>query len=263
MTALSLHIGLNHVDPAAYGGWDGQLSGCLNDCNDMEAYARSKGFVTHSLQDRDALSGHVIESIELAITELQSGDIFMLTYSGHGGQVPDPREEDGQSETWVLYDRQFVDDEIFELLANFRPGVRVVVFSDSCHSGTVIRGFVPDSTEHRAMPVAVCRGDVAARGEMYAEILRGIRPVPQHDAQATAFLISGCQDNQTSADGDRNGLFTEKLRQVLAEGDAGQRFGYRALRDRVVALMPPDQSPNFYSVGPRNTVFEDSQPVTP
>lgn len=263
MTALSLHIGLNGVDPAAYGGWDGRLWGCINDALDMEHYAQSKGFVTHSLHDRDALSGHVIENIELAIGQLQSGDIFMLTYSGHGGQVPDPREEDGQSETWVLWDRQFVDDEIFDLLAQFKAGVRVVVFSDSCHSGTVIRGCVPDSTDHRAMPPAVCRADVSLRGDMYAEILKDIRPAPQLDAQATAFLISGCQDNQVSSDGERNGLFTEKLRQVLSEGDAGQRYGYRDLRDRVVALMPPDQSPNFYSIGPLNAGFEQEQPVTP
>src|SRR5436190_7837309 len=107
-SAMSLHIGLNNVDPAAYGGWDGQLSGCLNDCNDMEAYASAKGFATHSLQDREALSGHAIESIELAVTELQARDIFLLTYSGHGGQVPDPREPVGGSETRVLYDRQIV-----------------------------------------------------------------------------------------------------------------------------------------------------------
>ena len=31
----SLHIGMNFVDPTKYGGWDGALSGCVNDANAM------------------------------------------------------------------------------------------------------------------------------------------------------------------------------------------------------------------------------------
>ena len=47
--------------------------------------------------------------------------------------------EDGYDETWVLYDRQLVDDELYTLWSKFAPGVRIVVLSDSCHSGTAIR----------------------------------------------------------------------------------------------------------------------------
>src|SRR5262249_10563136 len=36
--------------------------------------------------------------------------------------------------------------------------------------------------------------------------------------QASVLLISGCQDNQLSMDGARNGLFTEKLKQVWNSG---------------------------------------------
>ena len=33
---LSLHIGLNYVDPNKYNGWDGQLAGCINDANSLK-----------------------------------------------------------------------------------------------------------------------------------------------------------------------------------------------------------------------------------
>ena len=33
----SLHIGLNAVDPKQYSGWDGQLTACEFDANDMGA----------------------------------------------------------------------------------------------------------------------------------------------------------------------------------------------------------------------------------
>ena len=65
-----------------------------------------------------------------------------MTYSGHGGQVPDGDDEEADSsdETWVAFDRQIVDDELYELWGKFKPGVRIVVLSDSCHSGSVNRG---------------------------------------------------------------------------------------------------------------------------
>jgi hypothetical protein len=70
---------------------------------------------------------------------LYPGDLFLISYSGHGSQVPDPSEPDQRSETWVLWNRQLIDDELYALWGRFRPGVRILLISDSCHSGTVSR----------------------------------------------------------------------------------------------------------------------------
>ena len=43
---VSLHIGLNAVSPAAYGGWDGPLAACEFDAKDMAAIARAQGMKT-------------------------------------------------------------------------------------------------------------------------------------------------------------------------------------------------------------------------
>ena len=40
---LSLHVGLNGVSAAAYGGWDGPLAACEFDANDMAAIAKQQG----------------------------------------------------------------------------------------------------------------------------------------------------------------------------------------------------------------------------
>lgn len=37
---ISLHIGLNSVDPVHYQGWDGKLAACEFDAKDMVALAR-------------------------------------------------------------------------------------------------------------------------------------------------------------------------------------------------------------------------------
>lgn len=139
--ARSIHIGLNYVDPNAYGGWDGELAGCINDARDMQAIAESLGYTSTRLIDSEATSHRVISEIGQVADELAGGDILFLSYSGHGGQVDDVNgdEEDIYDETWCLWDRELVDDELYCLWSRFRPGVRIVVLSDSCHSGTAVR----------------------------------------------------------------------------------------------------------------------------
>jgi metacaspase-1 len=140
-TGQSIHIGLNHVDPNAYNGWDGALAGCVNDARDMQAIADRMGYSSTLLIDSQAVSSRVIGAIGLAAQQLTPGDILLLTYSGHGGQIPDVNgdEPDAQDETWVLWDRQLLDDELYALWSHFAAGVRICMLSDSCHSGTVLR----------------------------------------------------------------------------------------------------------------------------
>jgi metacaspase-1 len=160
--ARSIHIGLNNVDPNAYNGWDGALSGCINDANDMHAIAVGLGYQSLLLTDSDATADRVIAEIGQTAADLQSGDIFFLSYSGHGGQVDDVNgdEEDALDETWVLWDRQLIDDELYALWGQFAAGVRIVVLSDSCHSGTVLRKYTAlqdiksDLARTRAVPTA-------------------------------------------------------------------------------------------------------------
>ncbi len=138
---LALTIGLNAVDPRHYEGWSGKLNACEADARDMADIARSRKFKVQRLLTRRATRRAVLGGIARAASALRSGDIFLLTYSGHGGQVPDRNhdEPDAQDETWCLYNGELIDDEIHQALGRFKPGVRVLVSSDSCHSGTVTK----------------------------------------------------------------------------------------------------------------------------
>lgn len=155
----SVHIGLNVVDNDAYGVAVPPLRGCENDARAMQALAEAQGFSTTLLRNEQGTAENVIGAIRDAAEDLTTGDFFLLTYAGHGSQVPDIAgdEADGMDETWVLYDRQLIDDELYALWGEFPPGVRILVVSDSCHSGTVARmlrlpyqvlaGTVPDSPD--------------------------------------------------------------------------------------------------------------------
>jgi hypothetical protein len=77
---------------------------------------------------------------------------------------------------------------------------------------------------------------------------------------ASVLLLSGCQDNQLSADGDGNGLFTSKLLDVWAQG--AFQGSYRSFHRAIQARMPFGQSPNYDLFGPHGEVFESQRPFT-
>ena len=136
---ISLHIGLNSVDPQRYEGWSGPLNACEADANDMADLAQARSLPSPNCSPRQATREAVLNGIGDAAKNLKSGDIFFLTYSGHGGQAPDlnGEEPDGMDETWCLYDGQLIDDELYSSWGAFASGVRIFLLSDSCHSGTV------------------------------------------------------------------------------------------------------------------------------
>ena len=276
-TGLSLHIGLNSVDPAHYQGWSGPLTACEADAQDMLAIAASRGFTPQSLFTPAATRQNVTSEMSSAANRLNSGDIFLLYYSGHGGQLPDLNGDEvhQQDETWCLYDGQLVDDEIYALLGRFRAGVRILVFSDSCHSGTTIKMAYyygsnrspaltfdrPSSTSYRAMPNDIARRVYQANKATYDPILQDTTLDGSRSCvAASATLISGCQDNQLSSDGAFNGLFTGTMLRVWSDG--AFTGNYRDFHAAIVQRMPPDQTPNYFTVGSSNAAFESQTPFT-
>ena len=279
---LALTIGLNAVDPRHYEGWSGKLNACEADASDMADIARSGKFKVQTLLTKRATRSAVLGGMARASKALKSGDILLLTYSGHGGQVPDRNndEPDGQDETWCLYDGELIDDEIYAALGRLARGVRVLVFSDSCHSGTVTkamfyaaRGGAPGAAtiaptgtagvgavRYRNMPREVALRTYRAHRAMYDKLQTSIKGNPEDAVRASVILISGCQDNQLSQDGDFNGLFTANLLRVWKEG----RFAgsYRRFHTAIVKSMPPDQTPNFFTVGAPSRAFEKQRPFT-
>ncbi|MFM2345756.1 MAG: hypothetical protein RL654_509 [Pseudomonadota bacterium] len=281
--ALSLHIGLNKVDPAGYAGWDGELFACEADATDMQALAVAKGMKPTVLLGAQASRAAVLAALRAAAKALKSGDYFLLTFSGHGGQVPDTsgEEADRKDETWCLWDGQLIDDELYLELSRFAAGVRVLVLSDSCHSGTVTRAapasapaVLPGQPRPRLMPRLVALKTYRDHQDFYDRLQKEVAAeaaksggVVDPDAAlaqvridssrltgvVTTFLpsvilISGCQDNQTSMDGEFNGAFTGRLLEVWNQGGFGGN--HTQFRHLIVAGMEPTQTPNLYTLGP-------------
>lgn len=273
---ITLAIGLNSVDPKHYGGWSGDLNACEADAADMADIAKSKGFAVKSLLTKSASRAKVNGEISRAAKSLKSGDIFMLSYSGHGGQLPDINsdEPDAQDETWCLYDGELVDDELYAALGKFKQGVRILVFSDSCHSGTVVKlayyqgtasvrsaNISSNEVRYRFMPPDVALRTYRNNKNFYDKILKNSKlKNSQESVKASVLLISGCQDNQLSSDGDFNGLFTANLLRVWNNGR--YKGGYKSFHRAIVKRMPPDQTPNYFRAGAYDTKFGKQTPFT-
>jgi len=271
----ALTIGLNSVNPDHYDGWSGDLTACEADSKDMADIAKSKGFSVKTLLTRSATRKNVINELSKVAKTLKSDDIFMLSYSGHGGQVPDQNkdEDDFQDETWCLYDGELIDDEIYNLLGKFKSGVRIIVFSDSCHSGTVTKtafyqgtmaarssAVSPEPVRYRFMPPAIALRTYRKNKKFYDNLQKDpALSKAEESVKASGLLISGCQDNQLSSDGTFNGLFTGTLLQVWNDGKSSN---YRKFYEAIVKRMPPDQTPNYYWVGQPSRTFEKQKPFT-
>jgi hypothetical protein len=280
---MSIHIGLNRVDSAKYGGWEGKLNACENDARNMEQIARNVGFQERTLLlTADATVENVTAELRKAAKALSPGDILFLTYSGHGGQIPDlngPEDEpDRLDETLVFYDRQYIDDELYKEFEAFTEGVRIPACFDSCHSESAVRGvrdtIAPDAMEEQYQTRDPRRIEVTSRimppdrqheeyergKALYDGLQRELDAKDSREIGASVLLISACQDNQLAADGWENGLFTGMLRDVWNEG----KFtgGYKAFHREILKRMPPNQSPSLFLTGRTNNRFLRQRPFT-
>ncbi|MFF3455191.1 caspase domain-containing protein [Streptomyces sp. NPDC002730] len=264
-TGLSLHVGLNNVDPAKYGGWDGELVACENDANDMSRLAREAGFDDLTLLTADGTVENITAELRKAARRLTSGDILLFSYSGHGGQVwnadGSDDERDDFDETLVFYDREFLDDELYREFGRFADGVRIVTFLDCCHSGTAIEASPSENgNTPRLMPIFKQHEIYERDKEFFQQLQRELAAEKGREQAASGLLISACQDNQVASDGPVNGKFTEVLLRVWDNGSFSG--GYRAFHRDILRRMPADQSPNFYLAGRAGDEFVEQRPFT-
>lgn len=276
----SLHIGLNRVDSTKYvddqgHGWHGLLSTCETDARDMAALAKSVGLEPTALLGAEATAAKILSASRSVARASRRGDFFLLSFSGHGGRMPDLTgdERDGVDETWVTYDRQVLDDEIALELARFAAGVRVLIVSDSCYSGTIARR-VPQPTHPspvaptpapavtKALPPAVRRAEVERRASLYRRVQRRVPPAADSREQLVASVLQfgAAQDYQTAGIGTTHSIYTGYLLQTWDDG--GFEGDYRAFFDAIAGCMPSDQTPSWFVPGPEDAAFIAQRPFT-
>ena len=235
-------VGLKNVDAAAYDGWNGENGcwGCELDVDNMERIVAHLGYKTVALKTERATCAGVLDALKGAARKLKLGDTLLFYFSGHGGQQPDQNgdESDGRDETLVAYDGEVIDDQLNEVWGKFKSGVRIIMISDSCNSGTNYRN-VRDIRE--ATPIQPLGPDFSV--QMRAQMIH----------------MGGCRDGSTSTGYQTGGKFTMALCEVWSNGAFVGTYKdfYDAIRRRVTG-----QAVQYNEYGPVTVAFSGQKPFS-
>ena len=195
-----------------------------------------------------------LELFDRITQSLEDGDIFLFTFSGHGGQIKDcdGDEEDGMDETWCLYDGYLLDDELGARWKEFKRGVRIIVISASCHSGTAIRAYTSDCFPGNT-PDHACKKEIKQNAK---SILSSY--INDGTIRASILHISACEDEQEALDGDKLSLFTRLL---LQHWDNGNFTGnYEELVRRIRSESGYNQRAGIATLGNNDPDLLNAQP---
>jgi hypothetical protein len=241
-----LCVGIND-----YPGTANDLRGCVNDANDWAKVLVARGFQVAKLLDRDATRKNMLDALRSLISGASSGDTIVFQYSGHGTWVPDRNgdEPDFRDEAYCPYDigskGPLLDDDLYDLFASRKSGVRCITISDSCHSGTNVRmapSMNGSTARVRFLPYQ------AWSGKKPRSVVRGRASTP---GRSSSLLLAGCQDTEYSYDarigGRNNGAFTSAALKALA--GLKQKDTYTTWMQAIRRALPSQdypQTPNLF-----------------
>jgi hypothetical protein len=171
----ALLVGINYTKTS------NQLYGCINDIQNIGKLLTQKGYTCTMLTDLTpikATKNNILNALNQLLTNATNGDTLFFHYSGHGTNTIDRNKDelDGKDEMICPCDFNMIsDDELNQLIRlKLKPNVTLFALFDSCFSGTVLDlkyNYLPNIINPR---------------------------VPE--TNSNVIMISGCMDNQTSAD---------------------------------------------------------------
>ena len=178
-TKKALLVGINYV------GTDNELNGCIQDAENIAS--RLVGFKTISrLTDYTAIKptkANIVREFTQLLSGAISGDCLLFAFSGHGSQVKDKNgdEADGKDEgIFTLDEKLIVDDELNLIIKQrLKSGVTLFVLTDCCHSGTIL--------------------------DLKYNYIDYLENPKNAETSGNVIMVSGCRDEQTSADAYING----------------------------------------------------------
>jgi hypothetical protein len=229
----ALLIGIN------YTGTQNELFGCINDVNCIKERISKEGFNNISiLTDFTALKAtknNILNEFKNLLINSQAGDLLFFLYSGHGSYTLDRNNDEttGYDQLIIPCDlNAIVDDELKSIIqTHLKPNVTLFAMFDSCFSGSVLdlRYQYMDSLNY----------------DNFTENNK------QTDTQGNVFMISGCNDYQTSREAfinnKANGAMTWSLLEAIKQKpNCSWRELIKSMRN-LLKISEFDQIPQFSS----------------
>lgn len=190
----ALVIGINYT-----GHQHGVLRGCINDTQKIVNFLKSRcGFLDENIiiltddNENKPTKNNIENAIKKLVNKSDTCKELWFSYSGHGSYITSYKEKDNKDEVLVPLDYQqngvITDNYLYSNLIKKLPlDCKLFSIVDACHSGTSMD-----------LPY-VYRCDT------------GIQNNRNDENTCDVIKISGCRDNQTSADAYINGTFQGAL----------------------------------------------------
>jgi hypothetical protein len=273
MTRRAVLIGINRYRiPGA------DLRGCVNDVKNMRQvlvkYCGFRAANVRVLTDFKATKKAMQGAITSLVTSGRKGDVLFLHYSGHGSNVPDRNGDEADRRDEILcptdldWKDPLTDDWLRTTFNKLRPGVRLTVVMDCCHSGTNTRAIpMPDEPViNRYLPspwdIMAEESGRKLRGTVRGTLRKSRRAARKRSdlvaANIAEVLITGCRDTQTSADAyigrSYNGALTYAL--VAALREAKGKLSHRELHARALKYLEKEDFSQVPQLEARKSAFD-------
>jgi hypothetical protein len=164
-----------------------------------------------ALRDQEATREHILDQIAALEQRSAPGDTVLIYFSGHGTSANDNNNSYDlpyATGAWVPYDLDYSSaaaanrtlivgrrDLVPRLKRLDQGGRWVVVVSDSCYSGQVVRSFGQSYSHSRFLPM-----NMRDLGVAHVNAIVSARPQPPPYPYQHVLLLSGASDSETGAD---------------------------------------------------------------
>lgn len=245
-TRRALCVGINDYP---YDGSD--LNGCVNDSHAWaELLVSQYGFAgpdVRVINDAEATKRNVWAALKDLVAGARAGDVIVFQNSSHGSYVADKSgDEPTYDEVLCPYDvesNDISDDELRKLFAGVRPGVRLTVILDNCHSGTATRALIGEGTGMRTPDDRRRRFlSPALRGLPILDNPWAAKPKSQGrhpESKMNEVLLAGCTDVEYSYDAFFNGVYHGAMTYYALQAirEANYKLTYAQLHSRLLSLI--------------------------
>lgn len=238
----ALLVGIN------YFGSKNALRGCINDVKNMSNFLNQRfGYSWDDMviltDDQHEMAKvptkqNIYRAMQWLVKDARPNDSLVFHYSGHGGVTKDLDGDEDEGYDEVIYPLDFetaghiVDDDMHNIMVRSLPqGCRLTALFDSCHSGTALdlpyvystKGIVKEPNLMKEYGsgafnafVQYERGNIGGAISSITGLVKKAtlgkqdrNAVIQNKASAADVIsISGCKDDQTSADASEGGQLT-------------------------------------------------------
>jgi hypothetical protein len=252
--AASIHIGVDRP------GGPGDTRALLQDSESaawrMAELAYQAGYDSILVLRGATATVNAVQAALFNATQLlEKGDLLLVSYSGHGGQQRNVMdlERDATDESWSLHDGELLDDTLAGWWRQFRPGVRIVMVSESCFSGGMDRGGYDNAPPHWRRRHRMRRMRSAYR-DASAATPSCIVSAPRDCAEirATVLMLSASREHQPA----EGRLFTDCLLEVWDKGNFPGSYCelYGKVKERVMSRRT-SQHPQILMLGTPDPQF--------